>query len=102
MANASFTLEGTNDDSSTVLIGTGEVGRVRFSSFPHNATVTLGIIRNSVTTYAPISSPYEHSDAEINNRAVFMDCGMPGDTLFVRATTVDAPVTGILEGVTFP
>lgn len=103
MASQTFSLDGEDQDSSSVLIGAGEIGRVRFSSFPSKANVRLGITRNSVTTYAPISSQYEHGDEEVNNRAIFMDCGMPGDTLIVRATTeAGHPVVGILEGIAVP
>lgn len=103
MASQTFSLDGAADVSATVLLATGEIGRVRFTQFPAGAEVELGITRNSVTSYAPISSDYQHGDEEVNNRAVFMDCGLPGDTLFVRATTKDAtPVTGIVEGVPVP
>ena len=103
MASQEFSLTGTNQDSGTVLIGSGEIGRIRFSAFPSKTTVLLGITRNSVTTYAPVSSMAEHGDYEMNNRAVFMDCAMPGDTIFVRATTgAGETVTGIVEGVPVP
>ena len=99
MASASFSL--TNQTSDTVLVGDGEIGRVRFSSFPPRASARLVITRNGVTTTAPISSPLEHGDHEDNNRACFMDCGMPGDTLSVMHTG-DGPLVGIVEGVPVP
>lgn len=78
--------------TTSITLAAGEAARVRFTTFEGSATVSLGITRNSVTSYLPITS----------EDLVYYGAAISGDAVFVKVelnNSADANVAGILESV---
>lgn len=103
MASTTFDLTaaaGVAPESSTVLIGTGEIGRVRFTEFSGGAKAYLKVTRNAVTSRLQISSNGNKTPDELDDQSLFIAPVVAGDTISVVADLSDGGrLTGIVEGV---
>lgn len=100
MATQAFDIStGTVTDTSSVVVGSGEVARVRFTSWTGDLDAFIGITRNAVTSYLPISPRRRDDLAEVVDRNVFIPPALAGDTVFLRVQRNDptAAAAGILE-----